>query len=315
MNISVVIPVYGCKAALNELHERLTETLKKITDEYEIILVNDACPQNSWEIIEKICAKDNNVVGIEMARNFGQIRAITAGLDQSKGDWVVVMDCDLQDRPEEIINLYEKAQEGYDVVFARRTERKDSFLKVLVSKAFYKIYSFASDGHYDPAICNFSISKRMVVENYCKMRELHRAFVIYVKWLGFKQTTIDVQHDPRKEGKSSYNFKKRMQMAMEILTSQSDKLLKMVTGFGILMTMASFFALVIVMINQFAGTVTSGWAGVIITNFLIGGLIITIMGLVGIYVGNIFMQVKERPLYVIRTILKKGLEDEDICKN
>jgi len=228
---------------------------------------------------------------------------------------VVVMDCDLQDRPEEIINLYEKAQEGYDVVFARRTERKDSFLKVLVSKAFYKIYSFASDGHYDPAICNFSISKRMVVENYCKMRELHRAFVIYVKWLGFKQTTIDVQHDPRKEGKSSYNFKKRMQMAMEILTSQSDKLLKMVTGFGILMTMASFFALVIVMINQFAGTVTSGWAGVIITNFLIGGLIITIMGLVGIYVGNIFMQVKERPLYVIRTILKKGLEDEDICKN
>ena len=179
-----------------------------------------------------------------MARNFGQIKAITAGLDYSTGDWVVVMDCDLQDRPEEIINLYNKAQEGYDVVFARRKNRKDSFLKVLVSKVFYKIYSFASDGYYDPAICNFSISKRMVIDNYCKMRELHRAFVIYVKWLGFKQTAIDVEHDPRKEGKSSYDMKKRFKMAGEILTSQSDKLLKMTVELGFVMTFLSFVAII-----------------------------------------------------------------------
>ena len=166
MDISVVVPVYGCKAALRELYTRLCQSLEQICNEFEIILVNDNCPQNSWEVIEELCKEDSRVKGIEMARNFGQIKAITAGLDYSTGDWVVVMDCDLQDRPEEIINLYNKAQEGYDVVFARRKNRKDSFLKVLVSKVFYKIYSFASDGYYDPAICNFSISKRMVIDNY-----------------------------------------------------------------------------------------------------------------------------------------------------
>ena len=172
MDISVVIPIYGCRAALEELHRRLTDTLVAMDKEYEIILVNDNCPQNSWEVIQQLCKKDKHVVGIELSRNFGQIQAITAGLDYSKGDWVVVMDCDLQDRPEEIPNLYKKAiDDQLDAVFARRAERKDSFMKVLVSKAFYKIYSWASDGNYDPALCNFSISKRIVVDNYCKMRE------------------------------------------------------------------------------------------------------------------------------------------------
>lgn len=132
-----------------------------------------------------------------MSRNFGQIKAILAGLDYSTGKWVVVMDCDLQDRPEEIIRLYQKAQEGYDVVFARRKVRKDSPMKVFVSNCFYKLYSFATDGKYDPALCNFSISSRQVVDQYCAMRELHRAFVIYIKWMGFRQTVIDVEHQER----------------------------------------------------------------------------------------------------------------------
>ena len=118
MDISVVIPVYGCRAALPELHRRLCVSLERIVDEFEIVLVDDCCPQNSWEVIKDLCAKDSRVVGIHMSRNFGQIRAITAGLDKCKGNWIVVMDCDLQDRPEEIPNLYKRAQEGYDTVFA-----------------------------------------------------------------------------------------------------------------------------------------------------------------------------------------------------
>lgn len=310
MDISVVVPVYGCRAALEELYERLTTTLSGLAEFYEIILVNDNCPQNSWEVIEAICAKDHHVVGIELARNFGQIQAITAGLDHSTGDWVVVMDCDLQDRPEEIANLYHKAQEGYDVVFARRKNRKDSFLKVLVSKIFYKIYDFASGGNYDPAICNFSISKRVVVDNYCKMRELHRAFVIYVKWLGFKQTAIDVEHDARKEGKSSYNFKKRMKMAGEILTSQSDKLLKLTVGIGFLITLCSMVAVVAIFVRHFLAHIPSvtGWSSTVVSIFFMGGLTIMSIGVVGIYVGNIFMQTKGRPLYVIRTVLNEKEE-------
>lgn len=303
MDISVVVPVYGCKAALKELYERLSNTLSSLVKDYEIILVNDNCPQNSWEEIEKICKVDNHVVGIEMSRNFGQIQAITAGLDYSSGDWVVVMDCDLQDRPEEIVNLYNKAQEGYDAVFARRKDRKDSFLKVLVSKVFYKIYEFASGGNYDPAICNFSISKRIVIENYCKMRELHRAFVIYVKWLGFKQTAIDVEHDQRKEGKSSYNFKRRMKMAGEILTSQSDKLLKLTVAVGFFITLISLIAIIGIVIQHFTVHVPAGWSSMIATVCLMGGLTIMCIGVVGIYVGNIFMQSKQRPLYVVRSVL------------
>lgn len=302
MDISVVVPVYGCRAALEELHERLTRTLSEITVNYEIILVNDACPQNSWETIEQLCKKDEKVVGIEMARNFGQIQAITAGLDYSTGEWVVVMDCDLQDRPEEIINLYNKAMEGYDAVFAKRKNRKDSFLKVLVSKVFYKIYSYASDGHYDPEVCNFSIVNRKMVDNYCQMRELHRAYVIYMKWLGFKQTEIEVEHDARKEGKSSYNFKKRLNMALSILTSQSDKLLKLMVMCGFGLTLVSAIVLLALVVNYFVNHVTVGWTSTIAAICMVGGLLMVSIGVVGVYVGNIFMQVKERPLYVTRQI-------------
>lgn len=313
MDISVVVPVYGCRNALPELYRRLTETLSTLVQDYEIILVNDQCPQGSWEDIQQICQADDHVVGIEMARNFGQIKAITAGLDRSVGDWVVVMDCDLQDRPEEIVNLYNKAQEGYDVVFARRKERKDSKMKVFVSKCFYNIYSFATDGNYDPALCNFSISSRQVADAYCSMRELHRAYVIYLRWLGFRQAVIDVEHQDRYEGKSSYNFKKRMQMATEILTSQSDKLLKMLAGMGLVIAGLSALAVLAIVIQSIVRHVQPGWSSIIASIFLMGGLTIFSVGIVGIYIGNVFMEVKRRPLYVTRTELNLHKKDEVAC--
>ncbi len=303
MKISVVIPMYGCRAAVEELHKRLTNTVSQITDDYEIIMVNDSCPQNSWEVIEKLCEADAHVKGIELARNFGQMRAILAGLDYSTGDWVVVMDCDLQDRPEEIIRLYDKAQEGYDVVFARRAKRKDSAMKVFVANLFYKVYEWATDGNYDGAICNFSIVKRNVVDCYCGMREQHRSYCMYLKWLGFRHAVVDVEHNERFEGKSSYNFKKRMNMAFDILTSQSDKILKATVTLGLFMALLAFIVIIGLVINYFVGNVSTGWTSIIAVLFLIGGIIITVIGIVGIYVGNIFMQVKNRPLYVVRQIL------------
>lgn len=309
MKISTVIPVYGCRAALPELCQRLKSTLSQITQDYEIILVNDNCPQNSWEVIEQLTDQDEHIVGIELSRNFGQMKAILAGLDYSTGDWVVVMDCDLQDRPEEILRLYQKAQEGYDVVFARRKIRKDNPLKVFLANQFYKVYRFATDGNYDGAICNFSIIKRIVVENYCKMREQHRGYVMYIRWLGFRQTAIDVEHDERYEGKSSYSLKKRMDMAIELLTSQSDKVLRMAVGVGLSLTIISLIVILVLTIRYFVSHVTMGWTSIIASNFLIGGIIIMVIGVVGIYVGNIFMQTKGRPLYIVRQI-KKGESSE-----
>lgn len=310
MEISVVVPVYGCRAALPELHRRLTESVSKITDSYEIILVNDSCPQNSWEIIEQLCAKDEHVKGIELSRNFGQMKAILAGLDYASGEWIVVMDCDLQDRPEEIIRLYEKAQEGYDVVFARRKERKDNPFKVFLANMFYKIYRFATDGNYDSAVCNFSIVRKNVIENYCKMREQHRGYVMYIRWLGFRQTVIDVEHNERFEGKSSYSLKKRINMALELLTSQSDKVLRMFVGFGFVLSLCSFLAIIGLVVYHFVAQVAVGWTSLIATNVLIGGIIIMVIGVVGMYVGNIFMQTKDRPLYIVRQILNDGEKEE-----
>lgn len=303
MKISVVIPVYGCREALNELHNRLTETLNKLTSDYEIILVNDNCPQNSWEVIEQLCKDDVHVKGIELSRNFGQMKAILAGLDYCTGDWIVVMDCDLQDRPEEILRLYEKAQEGYDVVFARRSKRKDNFLKVFLANIFYGIYRFATDGNYDGALCNYSIVKKNVIEKYCQMREQHRGYVMYIKWLGFRQAVIDVEHNERFAGKSGYNLRKKMDMALELLTSQSDRILKMFVTMGFAMSLISLFVIIGLIVYKNVADVSIGWTSILASQFLIGGIIIMIIGIVGIYVGNIFMQTKGRPLYVVRQVL------------
>ena len=305
MKISVVIPVYGCRAALPELYRRVSEAVKTITDDYELILVNDNCPQNSWEVIEGLCGRDKHVVGIELARNFGQMKAILAGMDNADGDWVVVMDCDLQDKPEEIPNLYNKAIEGYDAVFARRKDRKDGWFKKFQSAMYYKVYRYATDSDFDGDVCNFSIISRQVKDEYCKLRELHRGYLEYINWIGFRKAIIDVEHCERYEGKSAYDFKRKMEMALELLTSQSNKILKLFVKTGFLFTVLSAIAAVVLIVKYFVTHVTEGWTSIIVLNLLIGGVLMTALGIVGLYVGNIFMQVKERPLYVVRQIKNK----------
>lgn len=300
MDISVVIPVYGCKAALPELHRRLVDTLESMQVSFEIILVDDCCPQDSWSEIERICSLDTRVRGLRLSRNFGQIAAITAGLDHSKGDWIVVMDCDLQDRPESIAMLYDKALEGYDVVFAQRMGRKDSGLTLFFSKAFYKVYEYFTDGNYDNTISNFSISRRIVIENYCRMREHNRAYTIFIKWLGFKQVSIPFEADARFEGESSYSFKKKMDMAISIITSQSDKPLKFAMKTGFVISGLAFLYLVYLLISHFVRPdIAVGWTSTVGAVFLMGGLILAAVGVVGIYIGNIFTETKNRPLYVV----------------
>lgn len=306
LKLSIVVPVYGCPEALNELHSRLTDSVRRITDDYEIVLVNDACPKNSWEIISEICVKDKKVKGIELSRNFGQMKAILAGLEYATGDWIVVMDCDLQDRPEEIERLYEKSKEGYDAVFARRFNRQDKKTKIFLAKLFYKVYSYATDVDYDGAICNFSIINRAVVNAFLQMRDQHRGYAMYIKWLGFKQAIVDVEHNDRYAGESSYSLKKRVDLAVELLTSQSDKLLKFFVKIGFATTVISVFAIIALVISHFTRNVTIGWTSLIAVNILIGGILMCMIGVVGIYVGNTFMQTKGRPLYIVRSVLNEN---------
>jgi glycosyltransferase involved in cell wall biosynthesis len=305
MDISVVIPVYGCRSCLDDLHQRLVAALSAITPNYEIILVNDACPQNSWEVIKQIALKDPHVKGVDLSRNFGQIRAITAGLHYAEGEWVVVMDCDLQDKPEEIARLYAKAQEGHDVVFTRRAVRHDSFLKKLSSKVFYWIYGYFTNGAFDSSIGNFSISRRMVMENYKRMGDQNRAFILFIKWMGFKSAVIDIDHAERAAGKSSYTLRKQVRMALEIITTQSNKplILSIRLGFGVSL-LAFLYGTYMIARYLVFGISVMGWTSTIVSIYFVGGIIMAQLGILGLYIGYVFDQTKGRPTFIVRELVE-----------
>ena len=212
VHISVVSPVYRADKIVQELVKQVKENLLTITEDFEIILVNDASPDDAWNTIVALCEKDNRVKGLNLSRNFGQHYAITAGLEHSYGEWIVVMDCDLQDRPEEIPNLYNKAMEGYDMVLARRAERKDSYFKKMGSRIFYKLFSFLTDTVQDSSVANFGIYKSKVIESIKSMGDYYRVFPILIQWVGFDKYYLNVEHSYRLVGKSTYTHVKLLRL-------------------------------------------------------------------------------------------------------
>lgn len=299
-HISIVIPVYYGQDSLDEMYRRLTISLERITTSYEIILVNDCSPDRSWMIIKSLTEKDNRVKGINLSRNFGQHYAITAGLDYVSGAWIVVMDCDLQDQPEEIIKLYQKAQDGFDIVFARRAVRKDFFLKRLSSKLFYKIFDYFTDNESDSTIANFSIVSRKVIDEFRRFREQNRSYPLFIKWMGFEVVAIDVEHAERHEGKSTYTFTKLFKLAMDSIISQSNKPLKLSIQFGFIMSLLSALCGAYLIYRYiFWAQPVEGWTSVMVSIYFIAGLIFANFGMIGLYIGKIFDETKSRPLYII----------------
>ena len=299
-HISVVIPLYKCSLFINELGRRLINTLPSISEDFEIIFVNDASPENDWEIVVELSKKDKRIKGINLSRNFGQHYAITAGLDNAKGEWVVVMDGDLQDQPEEINKLYDKATEGYDVVFAKRIFRMDKPLKKLMSKLFYKIFDYFTDNTSDNLIANFGIFNKRVISNFILLRENNRCFPLFIKWMGFNTTYVDIKHSSRKNGKSSYNFRKLINLAIDIIVSHSNKPLKLSIKFGFILSVFALVYLLYLIIRSFYLDVPLGWTSIMAAIFFIGGLIFANLGLIGIYIGKIFNEVKNRPLFIVK---------------
>jgi len=303
---SVIIPVYKCPWTLHELYQRLNNTLSSINKNYEIIMVDDGSPLNDWEIITKLAKQDKRVKGIKLSRNFGQHYAITAGLDFTKGQWVVVMDCDLQDQPEEIIKLYNKAMEGYDIVVGRRAERKDGIVKRLSSKVFWKIYSYFTETKIDGRISNFGIYSTNVIQSIKKLREHTRSFGLFALWVGFKRIEIDIEHAKRKSGKSSYNFKKMFNLAIDSILSYSQKPLVLFINIGILISLISFIFSIFLIIQHYLLSIpVAGWTSIMVSIYFLSGVIITCVGVVGVYVGKVYNEVKNRPLYVVESVTFK----------
>ncbi|GAA0906422.1 glycosyltransferase family 2 protein [Rothia nasimurium] len=298
--ITVVSPVYCCAGCLQDLHARVVASVSSITDDYEIVLVCDASPDASWEAIQKLAAEDSRVRGFLLSRNFGQHYAITAGLEQARGEWIVVMDCDLQDRPEEIPRLYAETQKGYDVVFAARKERQDSTLKRAGSRIFYGLLNYLSDAHHDARTANFGIFHEKVINVLRQMPEPNRAFPIQVKWAGFRQTVIDVQHDARSEGKSSYSLKKLIKLAVDITLSYSDKPLRLSAYLGFTFAAGAILYGACVMVRYLSGEVmVLGYTSLILSVWLLGGIILFSLGVVGLYLGRVYESAKGRPIYII----------------
>jgi dolichol-phosphate mannosyltransferase len=311
-HISIVTPVYGCANMLQSLYDRLVLTLAQITQDFEIIMVNDDSGDNAWDEIKKLSKIDSRVKGINLSRNFGQHRAITAGLDYAQGNWVVVMDCDLQDQPEEIIKLYNKAQEGYDIVWGQRVQRQDSFFKKTSSKLFHIIYNYFTELNKDETIANFSIVSHQVINQMLKMKEQNRNYPIFVEWLGFKSTQIPIKHASRECGKSSYTFNKLINMAIDNIVSQSNKPLKLSIKFGFSISLLSVLYAIYLIIRYFIyKTPIEGWTSVMVSIYFIGGLLFANLGVLGLYIGKIFDETKDRPLYIIRetTNLERDIND------
>ncbi|MFQ5481295.1 MAG: glycosyltransferase family 2 protein [Nitrospinaceae bacterium] len=299
-HISVVIPVYKAEGCLDTLHRRLKDALGAISEDFEIILVEDCGGDRSWEIIQDLAAQDKRVKGIQFSRNFGQHHGITAGLERCTGDWVVVMDCDLQDRPEEIPRLYAKAQEGYDVVLARRGRRRDGKFKILSSQLFYKIFNYLSNLNYDPETSNFSIISRKVVHSLLLFREQLRFYAGLLSWVGFRKTSLAVEHGGRLEGRTTYTFLKLRRLATDVIIAYSDKPLRLSIKFGFAMAFFAFlFGSYIILLVYLYGVVVPGWYSLMVSLYFLGGIIIANLGIIGIYLGKTFEEAKKRPLYVI----------------
>lgn len=299
--ISIVVPVYHGEGTVEELAERVIKVVRELECVPEVILVNDASPDCSWECIKRLKQAHSEVIGVNFSRNFGQHYAISAGLAETSGDWVVVMDCDLQDVPEEISKLFQKAQQGYDIVLAKRAQRKDSFFKRLFSKMFYRFLSYLSGVKYDPQVANFGIYNRSVINTINSLPEKNRFFPSMIKWVGYNQTGIEVNHAERAEGKSSYNFKRLLNLSLDIILSYSDKPLRLTIKLGLLIT---FFALVFSAIQAYMWYIGEiqviGYTSLILSIWLLCGIIIFVLGVVGLYIGKIFENVKDRPTYIIK---------------
>lgn len=301
-NISVVTPVYGCGASLPELCERLSASLAAVTSSHEILLVNDASPDGAWDVIKELAGDDARIRGINLSRNFGQHNALTAGLDCARGDWVVVMDCDLQHRPEEIPKLYRKAQEGYDLVVGTRTLRGDSFLKKLGSRLFYKLLTYLTDTKIDDRLTNFGIYSRKTVQSITALREQNRPFGLLALWVGYRRAEIGIEHAVRPYGETSYTLRRMVTLAVDSILSHSDRPLRLTVKFGMLISFLSFvYALWIMMKYFFWSTPVEGWSSLIVSIYFTAGLIMGSIGVVGLYVGKIFNEVKDRPLYFIES--------------
>jgi dolichol-phosphate mannosyltransferase len=308
VELSVVIPVYGCAECLRSLHRRLHDTLESLRCSYEIVFVDDRSPDGAWATLTELAASDPAVKALRLSRNFGQHAAITAGLADSDGRFTAVMDCDLQDPPEELRRLYAKAREGYDVVLTRRPRRRQPLLRRLTGSVYFRIRRALVGGSLENNMPNLSLLTRQVVDAFLTMRDRDRQYLLIVEWLGFRQAIVDVDQDERYAGRSSYGFGALLRVAIDGIFFQSTALLRWVVYAGFAIALLGLGLVAYTVVVLIAGRHLPQWTALPILILLLTGFLTIAGGVTGLYVGKIFEQVKGRPLYVVDTRAVHGVD-------
>jgi polyisoprenyl-phosphate glycosyltransferase len=298
LELSIVIPVYACAGCLVALHDRLTASVATITDRYELVFVDDRSLDDAWGVLQRLARADGHIRALRLSRNFGQHAAITAGLSAARGRWAVVMDCDLQESPEDIPRLWAAAGEGYDVVRTVRRDRHHPRLKRWASRTYRRL-TLETDAH--PDYSTLSLISRQVIDAFLRLRDKDREYMIALDWLGFDATTVEIAHAERHEGKSGYTLRRLISVALDGMFFRSTVLLRVVVLVGFLTALVGIGVAVFEVVDYFIEPDSSvpGYTSLAVLLLVLAGFIIVSIGVVGLYVGRIFEQVKDRPLFLI----------------
>jgi len=298
--LSIISPVYRSAELVPPLVGRVVAAALETKASFELILVDDGSPDGAWEQILAACRQDARVKGVRLTRNFGQQNAITAGLAQAAGQYLVVLDADLQDDPAYIPALWQRAHEGFEVVLTRKATREYGALRNAVTAAFYRLFNLladvpAGDGH----IGGYSLITRRVADAYLQLPDYHRDYLLLIRWMGFRTSILEVAHAPRPSGRSAYTPLRLLRYAVQSLTSHSTLLLRLAVAVGFIYVLAAALGIASLIVGYFFYDYRAGWASTIVLLLGSTGIILMAIGVLGIYLGNIFDQVRGRPCYLV----------------
>lgn len=306
--LSVVVPMYNEEEVIEITYRRLTAVMEKLQESYEIIFVNDGSRDRTSQIVRKICADDSRVKLVEFSRNFGHQIAVTAGMDYASGRAVVLIDADLQDPPELIADMVARWREGFDVVYGRRVERKgESWFKKTTAAMFYRFLRSMTSVNIPVDTGDFRLMDRKVCDALSEMRERSRFIRGMVSWAGFRQTSVEYVRDERAAGETKYPLRKMIRLSLDAVTSFSTKPLKLAGILGFVLSAAGFVYLIVVLFQHFfTDTTTQGWTSLIAISLLFHGITLSLLGVLGEYIGRIYEEAKRRPLYLVSDQLNFG---------
>ena len=299
---SIVVPVYNEEEVIHETYRRLTEVMRSTKEAYELLFVNDGSRDRTAEIIKEYSEQDPAIVLLDFARNFGHQIAITAGMDHARGEAVVVIYADLQDPPELILEMIEKWKQGFDVVYAKRTKRKgETYFKKQTAAMFYRFLRAMTDIDIPLDTGDFRLLDRKVCNQMNSIQEKNRFVRGLVSWVGFKQIAVEYERDERLAGESKYPLKKMLKLSMDGITSFSYKPLKLASYAGVTLSGIGFiYLLVVLYLKLFTESTITGWSSLIVIQLFFSGIMLIILGMIGEYIGRIYDETKNRPLYIVR---------------